>query len=125
MLKRLKVIAVPYGIAYALAWVITIWFMGSGDIIRGNAACIVADDSILPIWLCPGDTVLGTLVFAVNTALAVTMWAPVFVAAALVNTQAVPLALAYVVGHLTGLIAISYVIGRTVRTILITPFLAR
>src|SRR5439155_10109160 len=99
-----KVVAWQAGLAYLALWAVTFWTLDEGGIVFGRAGACYADSArVLFYWVCDSGSPLNLLAAVSNLALTVTVWAPVYVAAATVQSEAVPIALPIVAVHAVGL----------------------
>jgi len=100
----LRFVVCNAGIGYVALWLTTFWTLDYGGAVFGNSGvCQPADAKLLFYWVCERDSPLSILVAVANTALTVTVWAPVYVAAATVYPPAIMLALPIVLTHVIGL----------------------
>jgi hypothetical protein len=107
-MRRLKdylgVLAWQAGLGYIALWAVTYWSLDWGPIVFGRtAACHPDSAKVLFYWVCDASNPLAILAAVVNTALTVTVWAPVYVAAATVRPDAVAIAVPIVAAHIVGL----------------------
>jgi len=101
------------GLGYIALWLMTFWTLDYGGAVFGNSgACQPADAKVLFYWTCDPASPLSILAAVANTALTITVWAPVYVAAATVEPTAVVLALPIMLTHALGLPAALLVIIR-------------
>ncbi len=107
-MRRLKdyfrVAAWNSGVGYIALWAVTFWALDHGRTVFGNSGLCRADEAkVLFYWICDPATPLGILASVVNTALTVTVWSPVYIAAATVRPEAIAIAAPIVLTHLIGL----------------------
>jgi hypothetical protein len=92
------------GISYIAVWALTFWTFDWGfAVFGGSGACRPDNAKVLFYWVCDSGHPLSILAAVVNAALTVTVWAPVYVAAATVRPDAVAIAVPIVAAHLVGL----------------------
>jgi hypothetical protein len=105
------------GLSYLASLALLAWFLADGGAVRANADCRAHDLEVAVYWTCPeasfGVQFLANLVNAVLTG---TLWAPVFVAAALPEPELRPAAALLVFGNLVGFSAAILVTFRTLRS---------
>jgi len=107
-MQRLKVycgiFAWQAGLGYLLLWGLTYWTLADGAAVFGQSGVCHADSAqVLFYWACDPASPLSILAGVANFALTATVWAPVFVAAATVDPDAVIIAVPIVALHLLGL----------------------
>jgi hypothetical protein len=107
-MQRLKdlcgILAWQTGIGYLLLWGVTYWALADGAAVFGQSGACHADSAqVLFYWACDPANPLEILASVVNFALTATVWAPVFVAAATVEPDAVIVAVPIVAVHVFGL----------------------
>jgi hypothetical protein len=107
-MQRLKdycgILAWQTGIGYLLLWGVTYWALADGAKVFGQSGACHADSAqVLFYWACGPANPLEILASVVNFALTATVWAPVFVAAATVEPDAVIIAVPIVAVHVFGL----------------------
>jgi hypothetical protein len=98
----LHVAAWQLGLAYVALWAITFVVLDYGPIIFDDN-CRPVGGKLLFYWSCGPSSALAFAAAVANTALTVTVWAPVYVAAATVQPDATALALPILLVHLIGL----------------------
>jgi hypothetical protein len=108
MLQRLRdycgFVAWQVGIGYLLLWGATYWTLAEGGAVFGQSGVCHADSAqVLLYWACDPASPLEILATVANFALTTTVWAPVYVAAATVDPDAVILAVPIVAVHVIGL----------------------
>src|SRR5262245_60704867 len=87
-----RIIAWQTGIGYLLLWAVAIWTLGEGvDVFGKSGVCYPDEARVLFYWVCETSSPLALLASVANGALTVTVWAPVYLAAATVQPAAVPL----------------------------------
>jgi hypothetical protein len=92
------------GLGYLLLWGLTYWTLAYGGAVFGQSGVCHADSAqVLFYWACDPASPLQILASVANFALTATVWAPVFVAAATVDPDAVILAAPIVAVHVVGL----------------------
>ncbi len=88
-----KFIAWQTGMSYLLLWAVTFWTLDEGAIVFGKSGvCHPNAAKALFYWVCDPSSPLSILATVANVALTLTVWAPVYVAAA---TSAQPDAVAF------------------------------
>jgi hypothetical protein len=101
------------GLGYLALWALTFWTLDSGvAVFNASGVCRPDQAKVLFYWTCDAASPFALLASLANFALTVTVWAPVYVAAATVNVDAVALALPIVLFHVLGLPAAIYVLIR-------------
>jgi hypothetical protein len=99
-----KLIAWQTGLGYLLIWAITFWTLDEGMRVFGSSGVCYPDQAkVLFYWVCEATSPLAVLAAVANAALTVTVWAPVYVAAATVQPDAMVLAGPIVALHVIGL----------------------
>src|SRR5450631_1249017 len=92
------------GLGYLLLWAVTYWTLADGAAVFGRSGVCHADSAqVLFYWACDPASPLAILASVANYALTATVWAPVFVAAATVDPDAVVIAVPIVALHVIGL----------------------
>jgi hypothetical protein len=115
----LKFIAWQTGLAYLLIWAVTFWTLDEGATVFGKSGVCLADQAtVLFYWVCEATSPLSVLARIANFALTVTVWAPVYVAAATVKPDAMAIALPILALHVIGLPLGVFVLMRMMATAL-------
>jgi hypothetical protein len=115
----LKFIAWQTGLGYLLLWALTFWALDEGVAVFGRSgACQIDQAKVLFYWVCEAKTPLALLATLSNLALTVTVWAPVYVAAATVDPGAMAIALPILIVHIVGLPLGLFVLVRMMATAL-------
>lgn len=92
------------GLGYIALWVITFWTLDHGKTVLGVwGGCSPDPHTVLFYWVCDSGSLFSILAAVANTALTITIWAPVYLAAATVRPEAIALAVPIVGAHLVGL----------------------
>ncbi len=92
------------GLGYLVLWGVAYWTLAHGAAVFGGSGVCDADSAqVLFYWACDPASPLAILAGVANFALTATVWAPVFVAAATVDPDAVIIAVPIVGLHLLGL----------------------
>lgn len=118
----LRFVAFNAGAGYVALWAMTFWTLDHGPAVFGGSGLCHPDDAkVLFYWVCEPATPLGILAALANTALTVTVWAPVYVAAATVRPDAVAIAVPIVLAHVIGLPTAIFVAIRTMLALLQFP----
>ena len=99
------------GLGYIALWAVTLWSLDFGPAVFAGR-CVVDSAKVMFYWTCGAADPLAILAALANTALTVTVWAPVYVAAATVNRDALAIALPIVAAHAIGLPAAIFVMMR-------------
>ena len=107
-MQRLKdycgIFAWQTGLGYLVLWGVAYWTLAHGAAVFGGSGVCHADSAqVLFYWACDPASPLAILAGVANFALTATVWAPVFVAAATVDPDAVVIAVPIVALHLLGL----------------------
>jgi hypothetical protein len=107
-MRRLKdycrLLAWQMGISYLLLWAVTVWALDEGANVFGKSGVCYPDEAkVLFYWVCEASSPLSILASVVNFALTATVWAPVYVAAATAQPDALIIAAPIVLLHLVGL----------------------
>jgi hypothetical protein len=116
-MRRVKdyigVLAWQSGLGYIALWAIAYWSLDRGPTVFGHSAVCHPDNAqVLFYWVCDPDQPLAILAAVVNAALTVTVWAPVYIAAATVRPEAIAIAVPIVAAHVVGLPAALFVMIR-------------
>jgi hypothetical protein len=98
----LHIAAAQVGFAYIALWAITFVMLDYGPHLFAGA-CRPVGVKLLFYWACEPTSPLVFIAGIVNMALTVTVWAPVYVAAATVRPDAIALAAPILLVHLVGL----------------------
>jgi hypothetical protein len=100
----LRILAWQVGLGYLLTWAITLWTLDEGANVFGKSGVCQPDAAkVLFYWVCDPASLLAILAAVANAALTVTVWAPVYIAAATVQPDAVAIAVPIIAVHLFGL----------------------
>jgi len=92
------------GLGYLALGLMTFWTLDYGAAVFGHSGgCHPAYAKVLFYWMCDADSPLAILAALANGALTLTVWAPVYVAAATVYPPAVIVALPIMLTHALGL----------------------
>jgi hypothetical protein len=92
------------GLGYLVLWGMAYWTLAHGAAVFGGSGVCHADSAqVLFYWACDPASPFAILAGVANFALTATVWAPVFVAAATVDPDAVVIAVPIVTLHLLGL----------------------
>ncbi len=92
------------GLSYIALWALTIWALDWGpSVFLGSGACRVDSATVLFYWICDASSPFAILAAVANTALTLAVWAPVYVAAAIVQPNALALAVPIIATHVIGL----------------------
>jgi hypothetical protein len=101
------------GLGYIALWGLTMWTLDHGPAVFGRSGvCRPLTAQALFYWTCDADSALSLLATLANAALTITVWAPVYVAAATALPAAVPLAAPIILAHVIGLPAALLVLIR-------------
>ncbi len=101
------------GIGYMLLWAVTLWTLDEGATVFGKSGVCYPDQAkVLFYWVCDAASPLAILAGVANVALTATVWAPVYIAAATVQPDAVAIALPIVAVHVIGLPLAIFVLVR-------------
>jgi hypothetical protein len=115
----LRVIAWQTGLGYLLLWAVTFWTLDEGATVFGKSGVCLPDQAkVLFYWVCEATSPLSILASLANVALTVTVWAPVYVAAATIEPNAMAIALPILAVHLIGLPLGMFVLVRMMATAL-------
>jgi hypothetical protein len=115
----LKVIAWQAGLGYLLIWAITFWTLDDGARVFGaSGVCLPDQAKVLFYWACEAKSPLSILASLANAALTLTVWAPVYVAAATVKPDAMAIAVPILAVHAIGLPLGMFVLIRMLATAL-------
>jgi hypothetical protein len=92
------------GLGYLVLWGMAYWTLAHGAVVFGGSGVCHADGAqVLFYWACDRASPLAILAGVADFALTATVWAPVFIAAATVDPDAVAIAVPIVGLHLLGL----------------------
>jgi hypothetical protein len=101
------------GLGYLLLWTVTYWTLDQGAVVfGGSGACYPDAAKVLFYWTCDRGSALALVAMLANFALTVTVWAPVYVAAATVNPDAIVIAAPIISAHVMGLPTAIFVLLR-------------
>jgi hypothetical protein len=99
-----KFVAWQTGIGYLMLWAVTFWTLDEGATVFGKSGVCVPDQAkVLFYWVCDASSPLTILASVANAALTATVWAPVYIAAATAQPDAVTIAGAIIALHVIGL----------------------
>ena len=99
-----KLVAWQTGVGYLLLWAVTVWALNEGAAVFGKSGVCFPDEAkVLFYWVCERTSPLSILASVVNFALTATVWAPVYLAAATVQPDALVVAVPILMLHLVGL----------------------
>jgi hypothetical protein len=109
----LRFVAWQIGIGYLLLWAVTLWTLDEGANVFGKSGVCYPDQAkVLFYWVCDAASPLAILAGIANVALTATVWAPVYIAAATVEPDAIAIALPIVAVHVFGLPLAIFVLVR-------------
>ena len=92
------------GLGYIALWAITFWTLDYGQAVLGvRGGCAPDPNTVLFYWVCDSASPFSILAAVANSALTITVWAPVYVAAAIVRPEAIVLAVPIIGAHVLGL----------------------
>lgn len=115
----LKILAWQTGLGYLLLWAVTFWTLDEGASVFGKSGVCLPDQAkVLFYWVCEATSPLSILASLANVALTVTVWAPVYLAAATVEPEAMAIAVPIMAVHLIGLPLGMFVLIRMLATAL-------
>lgn len=115
----LKIVAWQTGLGYLLLWAVTFWTLDEGATVFGKSGVCLPDQAkVLFYWVCEATSPLSILASLANVALTVTVWAPVYIAAATVDPNAMSIAVPILAVHLIGLPLGMFVLIRMMATAL-------
>ena len=101
------------GVGYLALWAITYWALDQGAVVFGQSGVCHPDAAkVLFYWVCDAASPYAFLAALANFALTVTVWSPVYIAAATVEPDAIAIALPIVLAHVVGLPASIFVLVR-------------
>jgi hypothetical protein len=110
------------GLGYAALWIVTFWTLDYGSAIFSQASgCHPDDAKVMFYWICDPASPLSFLAAIANTALTVTVWAPVYLAAATVRPDAVSIAGPILAAHVIGLPALIFITIRLMLQFFLLP----
>jgi hypothetical protein len=93
-----------FGLGYIALWTITFWTLDHGQTVLGSwGGCAPDPNTVLFYWVCDSGSPFSILAAIANSALTITIWAPVYLAAATVRPEAIMLAVPIIGAHLIGL----------------------
>ncbi len=114
-----RFIAWQTGLSYLLMWAVTFWALDYGAAVFGTSGVCHPDAAKeLFYWVCDASSPLSILATVVNVALTATVWAPVYIAAASVQPEAMAVAAPIIAIHVVGLPLGLFVLVRTVAAVL-------
>jgi hypothetical protein len=92
----------------------TLWTLDHGQaFFIGTGRCEPDPTTALFYWICDPASPASIVAALANSALTVTVWGPVYIAAAAVKTNALPVALPIVSIHLVGFSAVILITSRS------------
>jgi hypothetical protein len=92
------------GLGYLALWATTVWTLESGTaLFASSGVCRPDATRELFYWACDPASPLAMLAALANTALTFTLWAPVYVAAAIVQPRLIVIAAPVAATHVIGL----------------------
>jgi hypothetical protein len=97
------------GLSYIALWAMAFWTLDEGPHIFAAAGCHPDAAQVLFYWICDPARPISILAALANTALTMTAWAPVYVAAATVRPDALWAAVPILAAHIMGLPAALFV----------------
>jgi hypothetical protein len=110
------------GLGYIALWASIFWALDAGpSVFGGSGVCHPDEARVLFYWVCDPASPLSMLAAIINTALTVTLWAPVYIAAATVRPEALAIATPIVLTHVVGLPAAIFVAIRLMLAVLEFP----
>jgi len=110
------------GLGYAALWIVTFWTLDHGPAIFSQAAgCHPDQAKVMFYWACDPASPLSFLATIANTALTVTVWAPVYLAAATVRPDAISIAGPILAAHVIGLPAVIFITIRLMLEFFLLP----
>lgn len=110
------------GLGYAALWIVTFWTLDYGPaIFSQSAGCHPDQAKVMFYWACDPASPLSFLAAIANTALTVTVWAPVYIAAATVRPDAISIAGPIVAAHVIGLPALIFIAIRLTLQFFLLP----
>jgi hypothetical protein len=99
-----SVLAWQSGLGYIALWALTFWTFDYGPgVFAGSGLCHPDSAKVLFYWSCDAASPLSILASLANFALTVTVWAPVYLAAAFATPEAIVLAVPILSVHVIGL----------------------
>jgi hypothetical protein len=114
-----RFIAWQTGLSYLLMWAVTFWALDYGAAVFGTSGVCHPDAAKeLFYWVCDASSPLSILSTVVNVALTATVWAPVYIAAASVQPEAMTVAAPIIAIHAVGFPLALFVLVRTVAAVL-------
>jgi hypothetical protein len=98
------------GLSYIALWTVAFLTLDyAPSVLGGSGVCRPDAAKVLFYWVCDPASALSIVAAVANAALTVTVWAPVYIAAATVRPEAIVLALPIVATHVVGLPAALFV----------------
>ena len=114
-----KFIAWQTGLSYLLLWAVTFWTLDEGATVFGKSGvCYPNAAKALFYWVCDASSPLSILATVANVALTATVWAPVYIAAASAQPDAMAIAGPIIAIHVIGLPLGLFVLVKMVATAL-------
>jgi hypothetical protein len=107
--EYLRILVWNAGLGYVALWTVTLWALDDGGVFDRSGVCRPDTAKVLFYWMCDPASAYGILAAVVNAALTMTVWAPVYIAAATVQSDAIAIALPIVAVHVIGLPAAIFV----------------
>jgi hypothetical protein len=106
------------GLGYIALWAMTLWTLDQGAAVFARAGCRAGDTMALFYWVCSAGNPMSIVASLSNTALTLTLWGPVYLAAVTVDSDALKIALPIVATHAFGLPAAILVLARVMVALL-------
>ena len=92
------------GLGYIALWAITFWTLDYGKTVLGLwGGCLPDPNTVLFYWVCDAASPYSILATIANSALTITIWAPVYVAGVAERPEAAALLVPIISTHLVGL----------------------
>ena len=92
------------GLGYIALWAITFWTLDYSKTVLGIwGGCSPDPNTVLFYWICDAASPYSVLATIANSALTITIWAPVYVAGVAERPEAAALLVPIISTHLVGL----------------------
>jgi hypothetical protein len=103
-----------FGLGYIALWPMALWTLDHGQaFFSGTGQCKPDPATALFYWICDPASPASIVATLANSALTVTVWGPVYIAAAAVKANALPVALPIVAIHIFGFSAVILITARS------------
>jgi|GEM_PF-6523253 hypothetical protein len=109
-----------YGLAYAGMWWFALLGLDRQGFFTAQPDCMIVPTMLAPLWYCGPSGPLWFLASLADAAMILTVWSPVFAAAAWVDPAHIAAFLPIVMVHAVGLVAATYILYKVVSSLVLT-----